>query len=114
MSGDELPDWRDDALVWDALDNFVSGSFNDFKTLMDVLYEEHYNEFDEGTKALVFGVLGRFMQVYHTRRAESNEPWPSFADAVRSAFEDERVKSLMDAAANGSIDSFVQQFKGAE
>ena len=110
----DLPKWADDALVWDALDTFVDNSFMDFKNLMDILYEEHYNEFDAPTQALVFGVLGRFMQVYHTRRGEANEPFPSFADAVKSSFEDARVKSLMQSAAEGSVDGFVAHLKGGE
>ena len=106
------PEWKDNPAVWEALDSFVSGSYHEFKNLMDVLYEEHYNEFDEGTQALIFGVLGRFMQVYHTRRSESNEGWESFGDAVQSAFSDGRVKALMDAAANNTVDGFVQSLSG--
>tara|TARA_R110002012_G_scaffold309294_1_gene516223 strand:- start:2970 stop:3308 length:339 start_codon:yes stop_codon:yes gene_type:complete len=108
----KMPEWTEDPLVWDALDTFVDNSFLDFKNLLDVLYEEHYNEFDEPTQALLFGVLGRFMQVYHTRRAESNEPFPSFADAIKSSFGDARVKRLMEAAAAGSVDTFVAHLKG--
>lgn len=108
------PEWTEDPQVWDALDTFVDNSFFDFKELLDVLYENYYNDFDKGTQALLFGVLGRFMQVYHIRRSEANEPLASFTDAVGSAFQDNRVQHLMRSAAEGTVDGFVASLRGGE
>lgn len=102
----------DDAQVWDALDTFVNDSWHSFKNLLDVLFEEHYQDFDQGTQALLFGLLGRFMQVYYTRRSEANDPPESFRDAIGSAMTDNRMKALMESAASSGVDGFVANFRG--
>ena len=106
--------WDDDPIFWASLDDFVHLCWTPLKELLDVLYE-HRDELAPHGQALLFGGLGKFIQIYHHSRAHGFDEVESFNEAVRAVQADTRVQSMVESAANQTVDLTVERMKeGAE
>ena len=108
MSDKPPPDfaWDEDRNFWNALDGFTHLAWTPLKELLDPLYE-HRHEFGPHANAILFGGIGRFMQVYNGSRAKGMSEVESFNAAVSAVEADVRVKRIIDGAAQQTVDAQV-------